>query len=133
MAQLVLGMGMSHSPMVTLGDSLWGEWAAQDPALAILYDAEGHSTTYEELAERAGDRYAQQATPHHWKKQCAAVRRAVARLASDVREAHAGMKLHTHEDVIPATGQHGRRARECLRYAERPPFPPGQTFPGGCG
>jgi len=37
MAQLVLGIGMSHSTMVTLDDSLWGEWAAQDSTFAILY------------------------------------------------------------------------------------------------
>ncbi len=40
MAQLVFGMGMSHSTMVTLDDSLWGEWAAQDSTFGILYDAE---------------------------------------------------------------------------------------------
>ncbi len=62
MAQLVLGIGMSHSTMVTLDDSLWGEWAAQDSALAILFDTEGQAVTYAQLAERAGDRYAQQAT-----------------------------------------------------------------------
>lgn len=100
MAQLVFGMGMSHSPMVTLSDSLWGEWAAQDPALAILYDAEGHSTTYEELAERAGDRYAQQATPHHWKKQCAAVQRAVARLAANVVEASLDVLVIVGDDQL---------------------------------
>jgi hypothetical protein len=66
MAHLVLGLGMSYSTMVTLDDSLWGEWAAQDAALAILFDTEGQTLTYAQLAERAGDRYAQQATPLCW-------------------------------------------------------------------
>ncbi len=30
MAQHVLSLGMSHSTMVTLDDTLWGEWASQD-------------------------------------------------------------------------------------------------------
>src|SRR5256885_16203673 len=76
MAQLVLGIGMSHSTMVILDDSLWGEWAAQDSALAILFDTEGQAVTHAQLAERAGDRYAQQATPRHWKEQYATVRQA---------------------------------------------------------
>ena len=56
MAQHVLSIGMSHSTMVTLDDSLWGEWAAQDAALAILFDTGGQAVTYEQLAKRAGDR-----------------------------------------------------------------------------
>src|SRR5256714_8865335 len=81
MAQHVLSIGMSHSTLVILDDSLWGEWAAQDATLAILFDTEGQAVTYARLAERAGGRYAQQATPQHWKEQYATVRQAVARLA----------------------------------------------------
>ncbi|HEV2580595.1 MAG TPA: hypothetical protein VGT44_07045 [Ktedonobacteraceae bacterium] len=96
MAQLVLGIGMSHSTMVTLDDSLWEEWAALDAGFAILYDTEGQPVTYAQLAERAGDRYSRLATPRHWKEQYAAVRRAVARLAADV----AGARL----DVLVVVG-----------------------------
>ncbi len=84
MAQHVLSIGMSHSTMVTLDDSLWGEWASQDEALAILYDSEGQHVTYAQLAERAGNRYAQQVTPQYWKEQFAGVQRALARLATDL-------------------------------------------------
>ncbi len=100
MAQLVLGMGMSHSTMVTLDDSLWGEWAAQDSAFAILFDTEGQTVTYAQLAERAGDRYAQQATPQHWKKQYAAARQAVARLAADVASARLDVLVVVGDDQL---------------------------------
>src|SRR2546421_12191729 len=83
MAQHVLSIGMSHSTLVILDDSLWGEWAAQDAALAILFDTEGQAVTYAQLAERAGDRYAQQATPRHWKEQDATARQAGAPLAAE--------------------------------------------------
>jgi len=100
MAQLVLGMGMSHSTMVTLDDSLWGEWAAQDATFSILFDPEGQAVTYAQLAERAGDRYAQQATPQHWKKQYAAVRQAVARLAAEVASARLDVLVVVGDDQL---------------------------------
>ncbi|HEY7349057.1 MAG TPA: hypothetical protein VH599_12160 [Ktedonobacterales bacterium] len=100
MAQLVFGMGMSHSPMVTLHDSWWAEWAAQDSTLAILYDSEGQLTTYTELAERAGNRYAQQAIPQHWKEQHIAVRRAVESLASDVAAAKLDVLVIVGDDQL---------------------------------
>lgn len=100
MARLVFGMGMSHSPLVTLHDSLWGEWAAQDSTIAILYDTEGHPTTYTELAARAGNRYAQQATPEYWKIQYAAVRRAVAGLAADVAAAKLDVLVIIGDDQL---------------------------------
>ena len=100
MAQLVRGIGMSHSTMVTLDDSLWGDWAAQDSTIAILFDMEGQAVTYAQLAERAGDRYAQQATPQHWKKQYAAVRKAVARLAADVASARLDVLVVVGDDQL---------------------------------
>lgn len=100
MAQLVLGIGMSHSTMVTLDDSLWGEWAAQDATFAILFDTEGQAVTYAQLAERAGDRYAQQATPQHWKEQYTAVRQAVARLAAEVASARLDVLVVVGDDQL---------------------------------
>lgn len=100
MSQHILSIGMSHSTMVTLDDSLWGEWAAQDAALAILFDTDGQAVTYVQLAERAGDRYIQQATPQHWKEQYAAVRRAVARLVTDVASAKLDVLVVIGDDQL---------------------------------
>jgi Catalytic LigB subunit of aromatic ring-opening dioxygenase len=100
MAQHVLSVGMSHSTMVTLDDSLWGEWAAQDSTIAILFDMEGQAVTYAQLAERAGDRYAQQATPRHWKEQYAAVRQALSRLAADLASARLDVLVIVGDDQL---------------------------------
>lgn len=100
MAQLVLGIGMSHSTMVTLDNSLWGEWATQDPTIAILFDTQGQAVTYAQLVERAGDRYAGQATPQRWKQQYAAVRRAVARLAAEVASAQLDVLVVVGDDQL---------------------------------
>jgi hypothetical protein len=100
MAQHVLSIGMSHSTMVTLDDSLWGEWAAQDPTIAILFDMEGQAVTYAQLAERARDRYAQQATPRRWKEQYAAVRQALSRLAADLASARLDVLVIVGDDQL---------------------------------
>jgi hypothetical protein len=91
---------MSHSTLVILDDSLWVEWAAQDAALAILFDSEGQSVTYAQLAERARDRYAQQATPQRWKAQYATVRQAVARLAAEVASARLDALVVVGDDQL---------------------------------
>jgi hypothetical protein len=100
MAKLVLGMGMSHSTMVTLDDSLWGEWGAQDRALAILFDSEGRHVTYAELAERVGNRLAQHVTPQYWKEQYAAIRRALARLSADLTAAKLDVLVIVGDDQL---------------------------------
>src|SRR5690348_16781077 len=100
MAQHVLSIGMSHSTMVTLDDTLWGEWASQDPALAILYDSEGQSVTYAQLVERAGDRYAQRVTPGYWKDQYAGVQRALARLAAGLASAKLDVLVIVGDDQL---------------------------------
>ncbi len=100
MSQHILSLGMSHSTMVTLDHSLWGEWAAQDASLAILFDTDGQAISYAQLAERAGDRYIQQATPQHWKEQYAAMRRAVARLATDGASAKLDVLVVVGDDQL---------------------------------
>jgi 3-O-methylgallate 3,4-dioxygenase len=86
--------------MVTLDDSLWGEWATQDAALAILFDTLGQAVTYAQLAELAGDRYAQYATPEHWKRQYAAVRQAIGRLAEALTLARLDVLLIVGDDQL---------------------------------
>ena len=100
MAQHILSIGMSHSTLVILDDSLWGEWAAQDAALAILFDTDGQAVTYSQLAERVGDRYAQQATPRRWREQYATVRQAVARLAAEVASARLDVLVVLGDDQL---------------------------------
>ncbi len=88
MAQLVLGMAMSHSPMVFLDETFWEEYQNLDFESTLLIDTTGRPVTYEQLVEQNGNRYAREAVPERWKEQYAATRRAIARLAADVTEGH---------------------------------------------
>lgn len=79
---------MSHSPMVTADDSLWGTYSSMDRRSPLLIDKQGHPLTYQELEAQQGNQYAQEATPEHWKEQWQAIRQGVAHLAADVEQAN---------------------------------------------
>ena len=50
MAEIVLGLGTSHSPMLSLPGDMWGEYAARDKGNPMLLSLEDGSTkTYDEL------------------------------------------------------------------------------------
>src|SRR2546423_5812447 len=101
MAQLVLGMGMAHSPMVILEDTLWKDYAEQlDYTSPLLIDTTGKPVTYEQLVEQVGDRFAQQATTEVWKLQYAAARQAVARQAADVATAQLDVLVVIGDDQL---------------------------------
>jgi hypothetical protein len=100
MAQLVLGIGMSHSTMVTLPDTFWQEWADEDRTITSLLDPEGRIISFAQLAEEVGNRYAEQATPQHWKEQYGEVRRAIERLSADVEEAELDALIIIGDDQL---------------------------------
>ncbi len=100
MAQLVLGMGMSHSTMVTLHDSLWGQWAEQDHTISALINQEGELLTFAQLAEQVGDRYAEQATPQRWQTQYAEIHRACARLTAEIEAARLDLLVIVGDDQL---------------------------------
>jgi hypothetical protein len=85
MAELVAGIGMSHSSMVVADDpELWLRHEAIDRSHPYLRDTRGAATTFAELERANGARYADQATLEHVGGQVERMRRAVARLRSDV-------------------------------------------------
>ena len=100
MAQLVLGMGMSHSTMVTLDYSLWAEWAEQDLTISALINQEGQLVSFAQLAEQVGNRYAEQATPQRWKEQHAEIHRACARLTAEIEAAKLDLLVIVGDDQL---------------------------------
>lgn len=62
MAQVVLGAGSSHSPMVSMTGPDWLEWGERDRRHTGLYTRDGEHLTYEEQLARAGDTLAPLAT-----------------------------------------------------------------------
>src|SRR2546423_1326227 len=100
MAQLVLGMGMSHSTMVTLDYTLWAEWAEQDRTITALIDHKGQLLSFAQLAEQVGDHYAEQAAPQRWKEQHAEIHRACARLTAAIEAAKLDLLVIVGDDQL---------------------------------
>jgi 3-O-methylgallate 3,4-dioxygenase len=62
MAELVLGVGSSHSPMVTLDGDGWLEWGQRDHPHPMLHTRAGRHVGYDEQLAIAGDSLADQAS-----------------------------------------------------------------------
>jgi 3-O-methylgallate 3,4-dioxygenase len=83
MAEIVLGAGSSHSPMVSMNGDDWLEWGQRDRKHSGLHTREGRNLTYEDALDLADDSMADRITPAQCVDGAARVEAAVAR----VREA----------------------------------------------
>ncbi|MDA1129020.1 MAG: extradiol ring-cleavage dioxygenase [Chloroflexi bacterium] len=88
MAEIVLGLGTSHSPMLSLPGELWGEYAARDkgnPMLLSLDD--GRTVTYDELLASADPAIAARLTSEVFQGQYEACQKAITALEDALTEA----------------------------------------------
>ena len=87
MAELVAGVGMSHSSLITTEDAdLWRRHAQVDRTNPYLRDRTGAPVTFDELERRNGSRYRAEASYDHLDRQAKATRRALDRLKADLAE-----------------------------------------------
>ena len=88
MAEIVLGLGTSHSPMLSLPGELWGEYAERDKGNPMLLSLEDGSTkTYEELLESADPAIAKRLTLEVFHEQYEACQKAITTLETALAEA----------------------------------------------
>lgn len=52
---IALGIGTSHTPMLSMTAASWARWGARDVGRSDLLDGAGHPVTYDALLERASD------------------------------------------------------------------------------
>jgi hypothetical protein len=97
MAQLVLGLGTSHSPLVATEAPMWEQRAISDRSNPELYDLDGIHRTYDQLAQ-AGRSYAREASLEHLKEQSRRVQAALDRLASDLTASRPDVVLIVGDD-----------------------------------
>jgi 3-O-methylgallate 3,4-dioxygenase len=57
MATITLGVGSSHTPMLSMTAGSWERWGRRDAAKTDLVDLAGDPVTYDELVARAAGRY----------------------------------------------------------------------------
>jgi hypothetical protein len=87
MAELVLGIGTSHSPMLSTDPEVWPEHVRRDFTNASLWGPDGKPRRYEELLEMAAPSLAEELTPEVWRARYEACQRAIAELGTIVAEA----------------------------------------------
>src|SRR5258708_16191466 len=87
MAQLVLGIGTSHTPMLNAPAEDWQRFYERDSKRTNLLDTEGRLTSYEEQLKHAPAGITAEITPERMQARHAAVEGAMARLGDFLREA----------------------------------------------
>ena len=84
MADIVLGIGTSHSPLLTFDASLWESYATRDLVSTRMNLSDGRYVTYQELLAERGGPYADISTPAHFQARGAACQAALDRIADDI-------------------------------------------------
>ncbi len=127
MAEIVLGIGTSHSPMLNATAEEWELFAPREPSMSLL-DREGAPSSYEALVREAGGRYDAHCNRAAYEKCLGAARAAMDRLAGEIRRARLDALVIVGDDQkelflgdnLPALlVYHG----ETIAYRMRPPKP----------
>lgn len=87
MADLVMAIGTSHSPVLALAAPDWEARAVNDRSNTNLYDTDGVHCTYDQLSAKVGDRYTPLAVPSRWVEQEVLLNRCLDRIGAELAEA----------------------------------------------
>ncbi len=87
MAEIVLGIGTSHTPLLSLPAEMWPEYAKRDRNNPELLTPEGVRLTYDELLARADPAIATKATPEQFNDQYARAQKAIGTLEQTLARA----------------------------------------------
>ena len=98
MAELVLGLATSHTPILELVADEWVARARNDRNNPRLWDVEGVPRSYAELEAIVGDRYAGAATPTRWNEQYDGAQRDLDRLAATLDAAAPDVAIIVGDD-----------------------------------
>jgi 3-O-methylgallate 3,4-dioxygenase len=88
LAEIVLGLGTSHSPLLSVPDELWGEYAERDRRNPFLHrTSDGKHVTYEELLETADPQIKKELTADVYKRRHQANQAGIERVAEALYKA----------------------------------------------
>jgi hypothetical protein len=77
MSEIVLGVGTSHTPLLTIDTALWADRGKDDLARKEVFLADGRVLTYAELNAEVKDRHRDEATPENFRAQAAGAQQAL--------------------------------------------------------
>ncbi len=88
MAKIILGIGTSHTPLLSMPPDLWAEYAQGDRRNPdLLAPPDGRPMSYDELEAHVGGKYASVATPEQFHDQHARAQRAIATMIQALNDA----------------------------------------------
>jgi len=96
MAEIVLGIGTSHSPMLNTTPEIWPEHVERDTRNAALWAWDGKSHTYDEMVEMTDSSIEKELTPEVWRERHEASQAAIKKLGEIIAD--------VNPDVIVAVG-----------------------------
>lgn len=98
MAQIVLGLGCSHSPILILEGEDWVHRARDDRRNKSLYTLDGRKLSYDELVAERGEPHVAQSDPANFPRQARAAEAALDRLEARLVEAKPDVVLVIGDD-----------------------------------
>jgi hypothetical protein len=104
MAQIVLGLGCSHSPILLVEGEQWVHRARDDRRNASLYTLDGRKLSYDQLVAERGEPYVAQADPANFPAQARAAEAALDRLEARLIEAKPDVVLVIGDDQAELFG-----------------------------
>lgn len=110
MAEIVLGLGSSHSPQMSSGTQYWESHAGRDRANGYLVDSDGEVRSYDELVARARPGLEAELSPEVWEAKWNRVQDALAGLSKRLAEAAADLLVVVGDDQQELFGAEGNPA-----------------------
>ena len=98
MAQIVLGLGCSHSPILLLDGEDWVHRARDDRRNPSLYTLDGRKLSYDQLVAERGEPFGAQSEPGEFPRQARAAEAALDRLEARLIEARPDVVLVIGDD-----------------------------------
>jgi 3-O-methylgallate 3,4-dioxygenase len=99
MAQIVLGVGTSHGPMLSMPPELWQAFGEDDhKRQSLVAPWDGSTVSYEELLERADPAIRKELTPEAFERRYASAQKAIGTLAEALAAARADVVVIISND-----------------------------------
>lgn len=98
MAQIVLGIGTSHSPLLVLGGAQWEFRSQDDKRNKCLNTLDGRMVSYEQLVSERGERFARESDPAGFPALAGRAEAALDHLATQLKAAKPDVVLVVGDD-----------------------------------
>jgi hypothetical protein len=86
-AEIALGIGTSHTPLLTFDASLWASYSSRDLTSTRMNLSDGRYVSYQHLLEETGGKFEPLATQEQFRAKDAACQAALDRVADDLERA----------------------------------------------